>query len=1255
MSPLLIIVESGIRLLSPLLIGYIIRYLSGDDETTQNNARYCVAGIIVVTIVMTFMYQHGFGFASRHGNNLRAALCHLIFKKVIRMSGSSIASTDLGHVLNIIANDLNRFEDLGFFLVYLVIGPLSILVSLAVTHYYIKNAAFTGFVLLIVFVPFQCFMGTLFNKFRAETTVVTDKRVNLMSEILQAMKLIKVYCWESPFSSKVGEIRSKEIRVITKSYFLEGVNNTFFFAAEKSILFACFLTYSLMNERLDTQTVMVVMSVYDALRVPVMGMFPEAIGLFGESLVALGRVNALLLKEETPQKSLSSPNTNANSKEKKYLTHSISSAVHKLERSAPRNESKNNFYPAPSVDEKHSILMEHYSGKWTKSVEVNNLSNISLSLNPGQLLIVVGSVGSSKTCFLYAILNEIEKVSGNVTVNGSISYSAQEAWCFSGSIRQNILLGHQIDETRYQQVIEVCGLERDLTLFDLGDQTFVGEKGHNLSGGQKARVSLARAVYHEADIYLLDDPLSAVDPKIANHIFEKCIKGFLRGKTVILVTHQLQFLSQADEILVLNEGCMIGFGPYSQLTNNNMDFLKFLDGKKKEEEQRRQSLSRQKSLSVHQSQEKDDKELITEEIETVNDNEKKGSDDDDLEEHKIMGAVSTKVFWDYFRSGGSLLFILALLVVSLVSHGAYFLTDLWLAAWAQKGSQKQFSNSLNSTETSLAGGLIMSNDTNNLIVYGCLIISLFLFAFCRMIMGFYLCLRCSVNLHDMIFRRLLRAPMIFFESNPLGRILNRFTRDMAIVDFLIPRSVVELNMMLIEILGIVIVSTLVNPWFLIPTLFLTLCAVPIRQFYVNTGRDLHRLDSMSRSPLYHYMSSTFNGIITIRSFEIQEMLQQQYLRYLNDSVSARFLVLYAFRFFGVILDMFTMVYITCICIVLVETPRGTFAGGDAGLVLSQALLLIGLFQYAVRTTAEFENQMTSSERILEYGKLPMEADLKTKGIHDELWPQEGKISFRKVYLRYSKDSDFVLKDLTFEVKPGEKIGIVGRTGAGKSSLISILFRLVEPEGSVMIDGVDIKSLGLHDLRNKISIIPQDPSLFSGSVRENLDPFKSYQDDSMWDALGEAHLTTTVQSMGGLDAKVTEGGTNLSVGQRQLLCMARALLKKNKILVMDEATANVDQETDDLIQKTIKTTFVNNTVLTVAHRLNTIIDMDKVLVMDAGRVVEFDEPYTLLRDITGVFHSMVKQTGPEFEKMLHSMAERSHFDKLNTIEKRNNED
>ena len=941
---------------------------------------------------------------------------------------------------------------------------------------------------------------------------------------------------------------------------------------------------------------------------PATRFFPSAVALTNEILVALDRVtNVLLLDERSDDSEF-------------YLG---SSSPHQ----------------SIAVG---AVEMTSFSGKWTKKQKSNTLDDLSFKITPGELVIVIGSVGSGKSCLLHALLNEIEATQGKVSLGGDVSYAPQEPWCFGASVRENILLGNQFDGNKYQQVVHACALESDFKLFEKGDQSFVGEKGHNLSGGQQARVNLARSIYFDADVYLLDDPLSAVDPKIANHIFERCIRGYLRGKTVILVTHQLQFLQRADKIILIKEGRLVAHGSYDELISTSVAFLKLLDRRRKEQE-RKDSLSKQRSMSL--KREVSTPGVSPEVVEPVESDINMTSDkDDDRDEKKIVGSVSFSVIWRYFRSGGSALVILATLSVSLAAQALYHYIDLWLAAWTQSTTLKSYQLSEDSHE-SFASSQVFPDTQSNIILYSVLICILFVSIFIRMLSCFILCLKCSINLHSITFESILRAPMAFFEVNPLGRILNRFTRDIGIVDNLIPRSTIEINICLLEVIGSVLITCIISRIMIIPTVILGVLSIPVREYYVRTARDFHRVDAIFRSPTYHYLTSTFDGLITIRAFKIQQKCEQQYIRYLRDSTACRFLVFYAVRVLGIILEGFSNIYILCICLVLVETPRDAIGGGDAGLVLAQSLTLVGIYQYCVRMTSEFENQMTSTERVLEYSHIKPEADLKIAGkVEDKDWPSKGEIVLKDVNLRYDRNSEPVLKGISFQVKAGEKIGIVGRTGAGKSSLISMLFRLVEPEGNIFIDGVDIKSLGLHELRSRISIIPQDPSLFSGTVRLNLDPFNEYDDAQLWSSLSEAHLKPTIVKMGGLDSLVTEGGSNLSVGQRQLLCMARALLKKNRILVMDEATASVDLETDELIGATIETTFKNYTILIVAHRLNTIIEMDKILVMDAGRVVEFDAPYLLLQNESGVFFSMVKQTGREFEKQLHSLARKAYREK-----------
>ncbi|KAI1289975.1 putative multidrug resistance-associated protein [Halotydeus destructor] len=833
---------------------------------------------------------------------------------------------------------------------------------------------------------------------------------------------------------------------------------------------------------------------------------------------------------------------------------------------------------------------------------------------------VVGSVGSGKSCLLHALLNDIHDVTGVCDLGGTISYCPQEAWCFGGTIKENILFGSAYDEDWFKAVIEVCGLQRDLELFPDKDQTIVGEKGYCLSGGQKARITLARAIYREADIYLLDDPLSAVDPAVAKHIFQHCIKGSLKTKTVFLVTHQLQFLNKADDIILLDKGKILTQGNYYQLINSGVDFVSYIG-------------HGQGSSAENQPPEE---EMKPNEVTISNTSNEK---DDDESSETSLGMAS--VYWTYFRCGSSLLGVISVVFSVIASQFLYNYSDWWLSQWSSTFLESE------TNVTATASPLV--REANNLITYTALTALLFALAFTRTVGIYILSLRSSVNLHNTIFYRLLLTRMTFFETNPMGRILNRFTRDMGFIDQRIPHSLNVVVLGLAGSVGAVIVTATVSPYLILPALILPVIAIPLRRVYLRCAVPLTRLEAITMSPVYNHITSTFDGLSTVRAFGMESVFEKQYFNYMNDAHSTRYISKSISRGFGFFLELATVVFASCVALFLVVFPGG-IPSGLAGLALSSSLVLTGMFQYAIREANELEVQMISAERILEYGKLPIEEEPSTDEpivpMETKHWPITGSVMYRNVTLAYGDKK--VLDDVNFIIKDGEKVGIVGRTGAGKSSLITALFRLADYEGSIMIDSKDTKLIRLEELRSQLSIIPQDPVLFSGSLRRNLDPFNEFEDAGIWKCLDQANLDQFVRDLpDGLNSEITERGSNLSVGQRQLVCLTRALMRNSKLLVLDEATANVDHETDQLIQRTIKDQFRHCTVVTVAHRLNTIIDMDKVLVMDAGQVKEYDEPHQLLQN-KGLFYDMVMQTGNEMASALLDAAHRASLSRNQAI-------
>ncbi|KAL8559263.1 hypothetical protein ACOMHN_040387 [Nucella lapillus] len=845
-----------------------------------------------------------------------------------------------------------------------------------------------------------------------------------------------------------------------------------------------------------------------------------------------------------------------------------------------------------------------------------------------------------------AILGELQASSGSVSVKGKVAYISQQAWVFSGSVRQNILFGSTYNKGRFDSVVRASALQKDLEIMPQGDSTLIGDRGISLSGGQRARVSLARALYADADVYLLDDPLSAVDAAVGLHIFRKCIQGVLRRKPRILVTHQLQYLTSADCILILKEGQAIGMGTYKELSNSGMDFAELLRTSEEEEEKEAMA-DNSHLLSLHPPSSPlytgygSQLSLISTDPDFEPDSVQSRE-----EEERETGTVGLGVYVQYFRAGAGVLRFLLLLLLLLTAQGSYILSDWWLSAWStaeenRHAAIKQHQDLLSQGHNRTNITIPVVDGTRNIYIYTAIIASVFVFGMLRALLFFKVTVDASQSLHHHMFASILRCPVGFFDTNPVGRILNRFAKDVDLIDDSLPVTFFDFIQCLLLIVGIVGVAGVVNPLVFIPTVPILLLFFYIRRYYLVTSRSLKRLEGTARSPVYSYLSASLQGLHTIRAFSMEERCAGEFSAHQDAHSEAWLLVLAGTRWLASRLDLLCALFVTSVtfCAVLAV---GSMDAGMVGLSVTYSMTLMGMFQWGVRQSAEVENQMISVERVLEYSRLPSEAELESSsekgGRPPPDWPQEGSVRAEDLCLRYSPDKPLVLKNVSFHIKAREKIGIVGRTGAGKSSLITALFRLVEPSGGLSIDGVDLSRLGLHDLRRSISIIPQDPVLFTGTLRGNLDPFLRHSDQQLWTALAEVQLKWVVEDLPcGLETRVCEGGVNFSVGQRQLICLARAVLRQNRILLIDEATANVDPKTDELIQQTLNAKFKDCTVLTIAHRLHTIMESDRVMVLSEGEVVELDAPHLLLQKQSGTFHAMVQQAGQSEAAYLASIA------------------
>uniref|UniRef100_A0A663F8J0 Multidrug resistance-associated protein 4 n=1 Tax=Aquila chrysaetos chrysaetos TaxID=223781 RepID=A0A663F8J0_AQUCH len=1169
-------IEETLKIIQPIFLGKIINYFENYDSSDEValNFAYCYAAALsVCTLILAIMHHLYFYHVQRAGMKLRVAMCHMIYRKALRLSNVAMAKTTTGQIVNLLSNDVNKFDQVTIFLHFLWAGPIQAVAVTVLLWMEIGPSCLAGMAVLIILLPVQTCIGRLFSSLRSKTAALTDVRIRTMNEVISGMKIIKMYAWEKSFAELVNGLRRKEIAMVMKSSYLRGLNLASFFVASKITVFMTFMAYVLLGNVISASRVFVAVSLYGAVRLTVTLFFPSAVERVSEAVVSIRRIkNFLILDEISP------------------------------------------FKPQLHGNNENVVLhVQDLTCYWDKSSESPALQQLSFTVRRGELLAVIGPVGAGKSSLLSAVLGELPKDKGLINVTGRIAYVSQQPWVFSGTVRSNILFDKEYEKEKYEKVLKVC----DLELLANGDLTVIGDRGATLSGGQKARVNLARAVYQDADIYLLDDPLSAVDAEVGRHLFEKCICQALHQKISVLVTHQLQYLRAANQILILKDGKMVGKGTYSEFLRSGIDFASLL---KKDEEVEQPSVPGTPNLKSVRSRTFSESSVWSQDSSAHS--QKDGAVEQppgefvqvQHQESRSEGKINFKVYRKYFTAGANYFVILILLIFNILAQVS-FDDNNWsvISAFSVKCCLS------NRNQCCIGGGV------------PCLTVATILFGIVRSLLVFQVLVNSGQTLHNKMFQSILKAPVLFFDRNPIGRILNRFSKDIGHLDDLLPLTFLDFMQTLLQIFGVVAVAVAVIPWILIPLIPLFILFIFLRRYFLDTSRDIKRLESTSiikcsRSPVFSHLSSSLQGLWTIRALKAEERFQKLFDAHQDLHSEAWFLFLTTSRWFAVRLDAICAIFVIVVAFGSLLLTK-TLNAGQVGLALSYAITLMGTFQWGVRQSAEVENLMISVERVMEYTELEKEAPWETNKHPPPEWPSQGMIAFENVNFTYSLDGPLVLRHLSVLIKPKEKVGIVGRTGAGKSSLIAALFRLAEPEGRIWIDKYLTSELGLHDLRKKISIIPQEPVLFTGTMRKNLDPFNEYTDEELWNALEEVQLKEVVEDLPNkMEMQLAESGSNFSVGQRQLVCLARAVLKKNRILIIDEATANVDPRTDEFIQKTIREKFAHCTVLTIAHRLNTIIDSDRIMVLDEGRLKEYGEPYILLQEQDGLFYKMVQQVG-----------------------------
>nr|UCL51441.1 ABCC4 [Heliothis virescens] len=1265
----------------PVALSLMLTYWEPGSTMSYEQAVYCATAVIMMSLVIAFLNHHGTYSTQQFGMKVRIAACSLIYRKVMRMSSGALAQTTAGQVVNLLSNDVNRFDYAFIYTHFIWLLPLQVIVVCYLIYLKIGYAAIVGVIgIVLQTIPVQSYMSKLAARLRMRTACKTDERVRIMDEIINGMQVIKMYAWEKPFEQVVALARKNEIKCITSASYLRGVYLSFMVFTERLTLYITLLSYSLFGYQVTADIVFPLAQFFNTLQGTLSIIMSNAVSFLAEALISVQRLEAFMLFDEredlrsVPDVDIAKLVQMVDNKKKKINLSEVDlrpNTFKKIDEEGIYNPGfecnekglmSSTLCPM-SVNPDVGILIQNVSASWTDDGPIT-LNQLNLMVPKGKLCAIIGSVGSGKSSVLQLLLSELRSSNGRIYLSGPLSYASQEPWLFVATVRQNILFGLPYNSKKYKEVVRVCALQKDFQQFPHGDQTLVGERGASLSGGQRARINLARAVYRQADVYLLDDPLSAVDAHVGRQLFDECISGYLRHTTRVLVTHQLHYLKAADYIVIMNNGSVEAKGSYDELVSTGKDFAKLLSSSHDENEDKKDlekppPMSRRTSARLSTTRRPSLCEStggceVAQEME---------------EEERESGSMGWRVYGAYLRAGGRappLLFMILLLVVGQLSAT---LCDYWVTFWTNEVTTlKEKANNRTIKDYHVDRSPPLDNGTFNLssyfsgvnlqpdldihafigpldtsqylYVYSALIVCCIFFITARAFMFFKVCMTASRNLHNDMFHSMLRGVMRFFDTNSSGRILNRFSKDIGALDELLPRFLLECIQIYLVMFSILALNAAALIWTLLPTTIILLLFYTILQIYLKSAQGIKRLEGTTRSPVFSHMSATLNGISTIRSAGAEQRLIQEFDRFQDIHTSTWSSYLASGVTLGFWLDFICVIYLTIVIVAFLVIDSKTIFSGNVGLAISQTLILTGMLQFGVRQTAEVISQMTSVERILQYTHIEREPKW-DKGEKETPagWPSRGRIQFKNCYMKYTPEDLPVLKNLNLVIESGWKVGIVGRTGAGKSSLISSLFRLAIVEGEVLIDDVDTSYLALQELRSKISIIPQEPVLFSATVRYNLDPFNNYDDEQLWQALEAVDLKAAVPA---LDFKVSEGGSNFSLGQRQLVCLARAILRANRILVLDEATANVDPKTDEFIQRTIRTRFADCTVLTVAHRLNTIMDSDRVMVMDSGRLVEFDHPYRLLNNPEGHFTKMVKETSEKMSAQLFQIAKNTYL-------------
>jgi len=1153
-----------------------------------------------------------------------------IFKSKKSHNASPEQGWSNGRIVNLMSTDTYRIDQASGLFHMLWTSPIAIILSLILLLVNLSYPALAGFGLLVVGVPLLTRAVKSLIVRRKALNKITDARVSLTQEILQSVRFVKYFGWESSFTGRLGELRKKEINGVQMILTIRNALLSVSLALPTLASMLAFITYKSVFTGFIQSTVFSSLALFNALRMP-LNLLPMVIGQVTDAADSISRIQEFLLAEE--QGDVVEWDSNLSN------AIEVTNGSFAWERTSEKEKVQTKGKAA--TKQPNNAKSEADAAVAETEIEPFKLTDINLSVGRNELIAVIGTVGSGKSSLLSALAGDMRQVDGHIKMSSARAFCPQYAWIQNATVKDNILFGKEMDRQWYNEVVDACALRADLDMLPGGEMTEIGERGITVSGGQKQRMNIARAIYFDSDIILMDDPLSAVDAHVGRHIFDNAICGLLKDKCRVLATHQLHVLHRCDRIVWLEEGRIVAVDTFDNLMANSHDFQKMMATTAQEEKEEVEDDDDEDELEGKKKIED-----VKKQVQKVEQKKKTRQAALMQKEDRAVNSVSFAVYAAYIKAAGGYWIVPVMALLLIMSQGAQIVTSLWLSFWTSDKYRQLSDQQYIGVYVGLAisQAFLMFAFTVSLAVFGT---------------------NASRILLQNAMYRVLRAPMQFFDTTPLGRITNRFAKDVDTMDNALTDAIRMFAMTFANIIAVFILIIAYYYIFAAVLVPLTIMFIFSANFYRSSAREMKRHEAVLRSDVFAKFSEIVSGISSIRAYGLEKHFNTVFRRSLDNMDSAYFLTYANQRWLGVRIDAIGNLMVLVVGI-LVVTNTFHVQPATAGLVLSYILSIVQLMQFTIRQLAEVENAMNATERIQYYAtSLDEEAPLKLKPV-DPSWPPKGEIVFDNVQMRYRDGLPLVLKGFDMRVRSGERIGIVGRTGAGKSSIMSTLFRLVELSGGkIRIDGENIAEVGLQDLRNGLAIIPQDPTLFKGTIRSNLDPFSQHTDLELWAALRQAGLidstgpqTSIDKSTNALtekaapeedaasgassgrihlDSVVEEEGLNFSLGQRQLMALARALVRGSQIIVCDEATSSVDMETDQKIQRTIATAFRGKTLLCIAHRLKTIIGYDRICVMDAGQIAELDTPIALW-ERGGIFRSMCERSGIRREDFAEMMTE-----------------